>query len=58
MKVNRDIFKNIWTWISSRLPHRCKNWGTYWEDEQGRGLFCSVCWNVIEEEKYAPGKSR
>jgi hypothetical protein len=50
--MNKDIFKNIWTWFSSRLPHRCKNWQIYWEDEQGRGLVCSACWKVVDEEVF------
>jgi hypothetical protein len=50
--MNKDAFDYLRAWFSSHLPHRCKNHNMYWEDEKGRGLFCGVCWNIIDEEIY------
>ena len=44
--------KNFWIWLSSRLPHKCKNWQMYWEDELGRGLFCATCGKTLDEESW------
>lgn len=34
------------------MKHKCSKHALYWEDEESRGTFCSICNKIIDIELY------